>query len=70
MKYSILKRHKTIGIIGTDTEIRKTYVAVKILKYLNSLGFKTCGLKPIAAGGFINDDGVLVNDDAIMHPVI
>ena len=55
---------KTYFIIGTDTEIGKTYVSVKLLNQLNQLGFRTIGLKPLATGGIKTSQG-LRNDDAL-----
>ena len=60
----IFIQHKVIGVIGTDTEVGKTYVTVELLKYLNGFGFKTCGLKPIASGA-CHVGKQLVNDDAL-----
>lgn len=53
---------KIFSIVGTDTEIGKTYVTVEILNYLNSHGFRASALKPISAGvvesktGRVNED--------------
>lgn len=53
---------KTICIVGTDTEIGKTYTCCQILHYLAQHGLKVCAIKPIASGvsetehGFINED--------------
>ncbi len=52
-------------ITGTDTDIGKTYVAVALLKKLNSLGYKTIGLKPIASG-CSKQAGLLTNNDALL----
>lgn len=53
---------KAICIVGTDTEIGKTYTSCQILQYLAQQGLKAAGIKPIASGtsetelGFINED--------------
>ncbi len=52
-----------INIIGTDTEIGKTYVSYAILRYLKTYGLKVTGIKPIASG-ISNIDGYSVNEDA------
>lgn len=41
---------KIFSIVGTDTEIGKTYVTVEILNYLNKHRFSASALKPISAG--------------------
>ncbi len=56
---------KSIFITGTDTDIGKTYISNLLLKQLNSAGYTTFGIKPIASGCHYNNDGLLVNDDAL-----
>jgi len=51
-------------ITGTDTDAGKTSFAVAWLKHLNSQGFLTQGIKPIASGGLSTPKGVH-NDDAL-----
>jgi dethiobiotin synthetase len=41
---------KGFFITGTDTEVGKTIVAGAILKTINFLGFKACGMKPVESG--------------------
>ena len=53
-------------VTGTDTEIGKTLISAAILHKLVASGQRACGMKPIAAGAAIGDDGVLHNDDADM----
>lgn len=51
-----------IFITGTDTDIGKTYVSIKMLKKFNLLGLKTIGIKPISTGcvnGY-NQDALLL----------
>ena len=60
-----ITQHKIIAIIGTDTGVGKTYITVRLLKKLNQLGLKTFGLKPIASGGFYQNDK-LVNHDGLL----
>ena len=54
---------RRLFITGTDTEIGKTVVASGLVKAAVNAGYRTAGLKPIAAGCEIID-GVLINDDA------
>ena len=60
-----IEQHKVIAIIGTDTGVGKTYITVKLLKRFNRQGLTTCGLKPIASGGFYQNNK-LVNRDALL----
>lgn len=53
---------KIFSIVGTDTEIGKTYATVEILNYLNNNNHKAIALKPIAAG-LDNINGKLINED-------
>jgi dethiobiotin synthetase len=53
-------------VTGTDTEIGKTLVSAAILHKLVASGQRACGMKPVAAGATMGDDGVLHNDDADM----
>jgi dethiobiotin synthetase len=53
-------------ITGTDTDVGKTYMSVKLLHLLNQAGLKTIGLKPIASGCVKNKKtGELENEDAL-----
>lgn len=54
-----------IFITGTDTEVGKTYVTVKLIESANQQGFTTFGIKPIASGALLNSEGKLRNDDAL-----
>lgn len=49
-------------VAGTDTEIGKTLIAACLLRSLTSLGFRTAGMKPVAAGAELRD-GAWHNDD-------
>lgn len=53
-------------VTGTDTEIGKTLISAAILHKLVTSGQRACGMKPIAAGAAIGDDGFLHNEDADM----
>ena len=53
-------------VTGTDTEIGKTLISAAILHKLVASGQRACGMKPVAAGATMGDDGVLHNEDADM----
>lgn len=56
-------------IIGTDTNVGKTYVASALVQHFVQLGFKAVGMKPIASGCELNEPselgttGELLNED-------
>jgi dethiobiotin synthetase len=50
-------------VAGTDTEIGKTLIAACLLRSLTSMGFRTAGMKPVAAGAELRD-GEWHNDDS------
>lgn len=57
---------RKIFITGTDTNIGKTYVTVKLLQQFNRQGLKTIGLKPVATGCINgqNEDALLLQQNA------
>lgn len=56
---------KSYFVIGTDTNVGKTYVASALIRQFVEAGFKTIGMKPIASGCEINEQGELVNEDVV-----
>lgn len=50
-------------IIGTDTNVGKTYVASALVQHFAQLGHKAVGMKPIASGCEVNQNGELINED-------
>lgn len=50
-------------IAGTDTEVGKTFVSCALLHALRAQGLCAVGMKPVAAGGFLDDAGILRNED-------
>ena len=50
-------------IVGTDTNVGKTYVASRIIAQFVEDGYKTIGMKPIASGCELNANGELMNED-------
>lgn len=55
----------TLFVTGTDTDAGKTIVTAGLLTAANQLGWRSLGIKPVAAGAdYIN--GELINGDAAM----
>lgn len=52
-------------IIGTDTNVGKTYVASALVRHFAKAGYQTIGMKPIASGCMQTPDGDLLNDDVL-----
>ncbi len=50
-------------IVGTDTNVGKTYVASRIITQFVKDGYKTVGMKPIASGCELDAHGELINED-------
>ena len=50
-------------VIGTDTNVGKTYIASALVKHFADKGFKAIGMKPIASGCELNDKSELINED-------
>ncbi len=56
---------KSYFVIGTDTDIGKTYIASGLVQHFVNAGYKTIGMKPIASGCELNEQGELLNEDVI-----
>ncbi|MDI1300128.1 dethiobiotin synthase [Methylotenera sp.] len=54
---------KSYFVIGTDTNVGKTYVASALVKHFVAQGLKTVGMKPVASGCELNDKNELINED-------
>lgn len=52
-------------VMGTDTEVGKTYVASQIIRKFVADGVKTIGMKPIASGCELNAQAQWVNEDVL-----
>lgn len=52
-------------VIGTDTNVGKTYVASRLVQHFAQLGLKAIGMKPIASGCEPGEQGELQNEDVI-----
>lgn len=59
-----MRNKKGFFILGTDTNVGKTTIAVNLLSFLKKSGYSTLGLKPIATGALQTEFG-LRNADAI-----
>jgi dethiobiotin synthetase len=55
---------KGFFILGTDTHVGKTTIAVNLLSFLKANNYSTIGLKPISSGAHLSKKG-LRNSDAI-----
>ena len=51
-------------VVGTDTNVGKTYIASALMQHFVQLSLKTVGMKPVASGCELNQQGELINDDA------
>jgi dethiobiotin synthetase len=56
--------NKGLFILGTDTHVGKTTVALNLLSFLKNSGYSTIGLKPVSSGAQLTKDG-LRNSDAL-----
>jgi dethiobiotin synthetase len=52
-------------ITGTDTNVGKTWATLALMRYFQSQGKSVIGLKPVASGCTVQD-GILVNEDALL----
>jgi dethiobiotin synthetase len=50
-------------VIGTDTNVGKTYVARALVKHFAAQDLKTVGMKPVASGCELNEKNELINED-------
>jgi len=50
-------------VIGTDTNVGKTYVTSALIKHFVAQGLQTAGMKPVASGCELNDKNELINED-------
>lgn len=50
-------------VIGTDTNVGKTYIASALIKHFVRAGYQTVGMKPLASGCNVMPDSELLNDD-------
>jgi len=59
-----MKTRAAFFVTGTDTEIGKTLVSSALIYNMAQLGWKSIGMKPVAAGAFLHD-GVWCNEDVM-----
>ncbi|MDP1523032.1 MAG: dethiobiotin synthase [Methylotenera sp.] len=50
-------------VLGTDTNVGKTYVASALVQHFVKSGLKAVGMKPIASGCELNSKNELINED-------
>ena len=56
---------KSYFVIGTDTNVGKTYIASGLVQHFVNAAYKTIGMKPIASGCELNQQGELLNEDVV-----
>lgn len=59
-----MKSSITLFVTGTDTEVGKTAISAALLHTATQRGLRTIGIKPVAAGCDLTDQG-LRNEDAL-----
>ncbi len=68
-----MMQSKGFFILGTDTNVGKTTIAVSLLSFLKANGYSTIGLKPISSGaqlskvGLRNSDAIALQEAATIH---
>lgn len=60
----MLKPHRRYFVTGTDTDVGKTFMSLKLLADAGAAGLKTIAMKPVASGCVLHGEK-LVNDDAL-----
>lgn len=50
-------------VMGTDTDVGKTYIASQVIQHFVQQNVGTIGMKPIASGCALNATGILMNED-------
>ena len=64
-KNSMWYKEKCLFVTGTDTNVGKTFVSLKILEDLKKSSLQPGYFKPIATGGIISN-GALMSEDALL----
>ena len=62
MQNNLLSTLNDCFVTGTDTEVGKTYVTVKLMQAMITQGLKVVGMKPVASG-CATIDGIWQNED-------
>lgn len=52
-------------VIGTDTNVGKTFVTSRMIRHFAQQGLKTIGMKPVASGCELDQNGQFMNEDVI-----
>ena len=58
-----MSRSDGFFVVGTDTEVGKTLVSGALILKLRGQGRKVVGFKPVVAGTYQDESGVLLNED-------
>ena len=56
--------HAAYFVVGTDTDVGKTYVSCALLRHFVAQGYQSVGMKPLASGCQMDGKLALVNADA------
>lgn len=56
--------HAAYFVVGTDTDVGKTYVSSALLRHFVAQGYQSVGMKPVASGCQMDPQLGLVNADA------
>ncbi|MCH9754841.1 MAG: dethiobiotin synthase [Candidatus Rickettsiella isopodorum] len=60
-------QNKGFFILGTDTNVGKTTIAVNLLSFLKANGYSTIGLKPVSSGAKLSKLGLRNSDATAMQ---
>ncbi|MBM3351381.1 MAG: dethiobiotin synthase [Betaproteobacteria bacterium] len=52
-------------VVGTDTHVGKTYISVGLIQHFVLAGLRTVGMKPVASGCELSEQGELSNEDVL-----
>lgn len=50
-------------VVGTDTNVGKTYVSARLIQHFAAQNIKTIGMKPVASGCELTENNALINED-------
>lgn len=60
---------KGIFILGTDTDVGKTFVTAGLVHVLRKNGYNTCSFKPVQSGGLETKEGLIPTDAEFVKKV-
>ncbi len=61
---------KSIFVVGTDTDVGKTFVAAGLAYILNQNGHNTCYYKPVQSGGVMTDNKFISSDAKFAQDIL